>query len=73
MRWLDNITDSMNILSKLWKIEEDRGASRATQSMGLQRVGHHLATEQQQLHSGRSINKQQNTEMEKKPRSPIIG
>ena len=56
MRWLNDITDSMNTLSKLWKIE-DRGALRATQSMGLQRVGHDLATEQQQLHSERSINK----------------
>ena len=27
MRWLDNITNSMNInLSKLWKIVKDRGA-----------------------------------------------
>ena len=28
MRWLDSITDSMN-LSKLWEISEDRGAWRA--------------------------------------------
>ena len=27
MRWLDSITDSMNMsLSKLWKIVQDRGA-----------------------------------------------
>ena len=27
MRWLDNISDSMNMnLSKLWQIVEDRGA-----------------------------------------------
>ena len=27
MRWLDNITDSMDMnLSKLWKIVKDRGA-----------------------------------------------
>ena len=31
MRWLDSITDSVNMnLSKLWEIVEDRGAWRAS-------------------------------------------
>ena len=47
MRWLDSITDSMDMnLSTFWKwrIEEPG----MLQSMGSQRVGHSLATEQQQ-------------------------
>ena len=48
MRWLDSLSDSIGIdLSKLWEIMEDREVWHL-QSMGLQRVRHNLATEQQQ-------------------------
>ena len=48
MRWLDGITNSMHMsLSKLWELVMDREAG-VLQSMGSQRVGHDLATEQQQ-------------------------
>ena len=46
---LDSITDSMDMnLSKLREIVEDRGVPGVVQSMGLQRVWHDLATEQQE-------------------------
>ena len=49
MRCLDGITDSMDMsLSKLWEIVKDRESYLGVlQSMGLQRVRHHLVTEQQ--------------------------
>ena len=46
-QWLDSITNSMGTnLSKLQEIVQ-HGEPGMLQSMGLQRVGHNLATEQQ--------------------------
>ena len=54
MRRLDGITDSMDMrLSKLQEILKNREAC-VLQSMGSQRVGHDLATEQQREAEGGS-------------------
>ena len=54
MSWLNGITASMDVgLSKLWDTVEDRGAWRAAGHGGHERVGHDLATEQQQIYAAK--------------------
>ena len=48
MRWLDSITDSVDINLDNLQIMKDREAWY-TASMGSQRVGHDLVTEQQEV------------------------
>ena len=48
MKWLDGITDEMDMnLGKLWEMVRNREAG-VLQYMGLQRVGHEWTTKQQQ-------------------------
>ena len=47
MRWLDGITDSMNMHLSKSQVMVKTGKPSVLKSMGLQRVRHDLETEQQ--------------------------
>ena len=49
MKWLDDITDSMNMnLNKLWEMVEDRGAWHVA-VRGVTKSRHSLATKQRNI------------------------
>ena len=48
MRWLDSILDSMDMNLSNSRRQSRTGKPNVLQSMGLQRVRHNLAAEQQQ-------------------------
>ena len=60
MRWLDSMTNSMDTNSGR---QRRTGKSGVLQSMGLQRVGHNLVTEQQALPEFLSLHHSQKLEV----------
>ena len=69
MRRLDDITDSMDMsLSKLWVMVKDR-KSGMRQSMGSPKMGHDLATEEQQCVSREVVSVKQDGEKRHHSRS----